>query len=62
MDEFKERKKELMTREQVAAAIEASISTVERLIRNGVVKTVKIGSRTYIHKSEVESLLTGGAR
>lgn len=61
MDDFKNMKKDLLTKEQVAAAIDASISTVERLLRNGVLRAIKIGSRTYIHKDEVGALLKGGA-
>lgn len=62
MDELTKRKEELLSREEVAVAIDASISTVERLLRNGILSAIKVGSRTYIKKAEVAALLEGGAR
>lgn len=59
MDEIKQQKQNLLTKEAVAAALEVSISTVDRLINNGTLKTVSIGKRKFIDKAEVEALLRG---
>ncbi|UZX15019.1 helix-turn-helix domain-containing protein [Thermus sp. PS18] len=50
----------LLTPAQAAAVLEVGKPAVERLVREGRVRTVRVGRRVYITAASLERLLEGG--
>jgi excisionase family DNA binding protein len=48
---------ELLTRQQAAAALNCALITIDRYIRSGVIKSIKIGKLRRIKRREIERLL-----
>lgn len=59
MDKIKELKEKLMSREQAANALDCHVNTIDRLLKNGTIKAVKLGKKVLIKAESIEEALRG---
>lgn len=60
--EMQDKQTEALTREAAAARLQTSLATLDRMIKAGKIKAVKMGKRVLVVASEVERILRGGAQ
>ena len=51
----------LLTRKEVAEVLDVSLKVLDRLVRDGQIKCLKISAKVRFRRSEVEAFLTGQA-
>ena len=51
----------LLTRKEVAEVLDVSLKVLDRLVRDGHIKRLKMGAKVRFRLSDVEAFLTGQA-
>lgn len=62
MDNIKKIKEGLVSREEAASLLDCHVNTLDRLVKNGTIRAVRLGGKVLIEVASIEHALKGGAQ